>query len=378
MIVFSNYFKIARNYLGLIIMFSAISIGISIANTSYSNGEEDYVNINPKLAVINYDSSMLIDNFIKYMDEFSEFKDVNDNKKDIQDALYNNKVDAVLIIPENFTKDFLEGREPDIEIKKSLKNVSEYTQILVNRYFKIANIYAKAGMDENGIILSIKDDLEKEIEVKVVNEKKGDIEKLAIYYSFENYAFLAIFIFVIGTIMCIFNKEVILKRNFVSSMERAEFSKQLFLGNICLTLCLWLIFIVVSVFIYKDLMFNMNGLLLIINSLVFVFTATSLAYLIGNLIKNQNVISGIQNVVSLGLSFISGCFVPIEWLDKNIVNFSKLFPSYWFIDNNYKIVELSTFDLVNLKQVIINMVIVFGFGIVYYAISRVIISKRNT
>ena len=35
MIVFKNYFKIVKKHLGTIIMFAAISIGISVVNTSY-------------------------------------------------------------------------------------------------------------------------------------------------------------------------------------------------------------------------------------------------------------------------------------------------------------------------------------------------------
>ena len=182
-------------------------------------------------------------------------------------------------------------------------------------------------MTENEIINNIEKDIQNEIEVKVSSENQSDMEKLAVYYSFENYAFLSIFTFIIGTIMCIFNKETIRKRNNVSKLNPKSFSNQLFLGHMTLTLSIWAIFILISVILYKDLMFTINGLLLILNSLCFAITATSLAYLIGCLIKNENVISGIQNVISLGLSFISGCFVPIEWLDTNIINFSKIFPS---------------------------------------------------
>ena len=35
MIVFKNYFNIVKRHLGIIIMFSAISIGVSVINTSY-------------------------------------------------------------------------------------------------------------------------------------------------------------------------------------------------------------------------------------------------------------------------------------------------------------------------------------------------------
>ena len=66
MIVFKNYFNIVKRHLGIIIMFSAISIGVSVINTSYTS-TEDYASVDPKIAIINYDDSALSDNFVKYI-----------------------------------------------------------------------------------------------------------------------------------------------------------------------------------------------------------------------------------------------------------------------------------------------------------------------
>lgn len=377
MIVFKNYFNIVKRHLGIIIMFSAISIGVSVINTSYTS-TEDYASVDPKIAVINYDDSALSDNFVEYIKERAEIVEVEDDEKAIQDTLYLNKADSILIIPDNFGTNILIGNNPRLKIKKSTQNVSEYTELLVNRYFKIAENYSKVGMSENEIINNIEKDIQNEIEVKVSSKNQSDMERLAVYYSFENYAFLSIFIFIIGTIMCIFNKETIRKRNNVSKLNPKSISNQLFLGHMTLTLSIWLVFILISVILYRDLMFTTNGLLLMLNSLCFALTATSLAYLIGCLIKKENVISGIQNVISLGLSFISGCFVPIEWLDKNIINFSKIFPSYWFIQGNYDITKLSTFNYENIKPVIQNCGIVLLFGIIYFMIARMIVSRKTS
>ena len=377
MIVFKNYFNIVKRHLGVILVFSILSIGVSVINTSYTS-TEDYASVDPKIAVINYDDSALSDNFVEYIKERAEIVEVEDDEKAIQDTLYLNKADSILIIPDNFGTNILIGNNPRLKIKKSTQNVSEYTELLVNRYFKIAENYSKVGMSENEIINNIEKDIQNEIEVKVSSKNQSDMERLAVYYSFENYAFLSIFIFIIGTIMCIFNKETIRKRNNVSKLNPKSISNQLFLGHMTLTLSIWLVFILISVILYRDLMFTTNGLLLMLNSLCFALTATSLAYLIGCLIKKENVISGIQNVISLGLSFISGCFVPIELLDKNIINFSKIFPSYWFIQGNYDITKLSTFNYENIKPVIQNCGIVLLFGIMYFMIARMIVSRKTS
>lgn len=376
MIVFKNYFNIVKRHLGVILMFSIISIGVSIINTSYAS-PKDYTSIKPKIAIINFDESDLSNNFVNYITKHAEIIEINNNEKDIQDSLYLNKVDSILIIPDSFTTNFLTGKDSKIKIKKSTQNVSEYTELLVNRYLKIIENYSKIGMSENEIIKNINKDFQNEIEVKISNGNKSDMEKLAVYYSFQNYAFLSIFIFIIGTIMCIFNKDTIRKRNNISKIRPISFSNQLFLGHITLTFSIWAIYVLISIILYKNLMFTINGLLLMFNSLCFVITATSLAYLIGCLVKNENVISGIQNVISLGLSFISGCFVPVELLDSNIVSISKFFPSYWFIQGNYEITKLSVFNYETIMPVIKNFGIILIFGIIYFTISKVIIEKNK-
>lgn len=82
MIVFKNYFNIVKRHLGIIIMFSAISIGVSVINTSYTS-TEDYVSVEPKIAVINYDESSLSNNFVDYITERAEIVEVEDNEKAI-------------------------------------------------------------------------------------------------------------------------------------------------------------------------------------------------------------------------------------------------------------------------------------------------------
>lgn len=376
MIVFKNYFNIVKRHIGIIILFTVIGIGV-IALSVGSNSTKEYGDIKPKIGIINYDNSELSNNFTDYLSEVAKTFKVKDDSKEIQDTLYYNKADSIIIIPENFENNLLEGSDPTIKIKKSAENVSKYTENIINRYFKIVDNYSKVGMTKEEILDNIKDDVKKEITVEISNKNKSDMEILAVYYSFENYPFLSIFIFIIGTIMCIFNKETIKKRNTVSSLETKKFTKELFLGHITLTLSIWLLFVIVSIILYKNLMFTMNGLLYAITSLCFAITATSLAYAIGCLIKNVNVISGVQNVTALGLSFISGSFVPPELLAPGILSFSKIFPSYWFVSNNYDIAKIAVFNWNSILPIIGKCGIILAFGILYFIISKIITLKKT-
>ncbi|MGM9882011.1 MAG: ABC transporter permease [Bacilli bacterium] len=378
MIVFKNYFKIVSKHLGLIIMYSLISIIVSVMNSTFNDNNEYYVPTNPTLAIINYDNSYLIDNFVSYMKKNTDIIEIENTKEKIQDALYSGKVNTILIIPKDYFKNFLLGNDPKIEIKESAENASVYVKLLTNRYFKIANIYNSLGMTEKDIIDNTNVDLQKEIDIKISSENKtSKTEEIAIFYNYENYAFLSIIIFVIGTIMCIFNSDKIKKRNLISSYTYKKFNRELFLGHVSLSLSLLLIFTIISIFIYGKNMFTFNGLFMILNSFIFTITVTAMAYLIGGLIKNKNVITGIINIIGLGLSFISGCFVPLSFLDKKIISFAKLFPSYWFISNNNYIASLSTLNTEAIEIIFKNLIVIIIMGITYLILSKIIGLKNR-
>jgi len=243
MIVFNNYFKIVKKHLGLIILYASIAIIVSIMNTGFTDSEENYIDENPNVAIISNDSSLLTESFINYIDSNANIVEVGTSERELQDALYYAEVSAVLIIPENFTNEFLDGKDVKIDIKKSLKSYSTYVELLVNRYFKTFDIYNKSGMSVDKIVTYIEKDLVSKTDVKLLSEdERNTISKVAIFYIFENYSFLSIIIFVIGTIMCVFNNINIKKRNTISKLELKKINNQIFLGHIVVTLSIWSIF----------------------------------------------------------------------------------------------------------------------------------------
>lgn len=312
------------------------------------------------------------------MKQKTEIKDVENKEEKIQDSLFYREIDYVLIIPENYTNDFLNGKDPKIEVKKTAEGYATYTEMIVNRYLKLAEIYNKAGMNQGEIVSSIKTDLEKEVNIIVENKEDSlNMNRLVLYYNFANYSFLAISIYLIAIVMSVFNKDIIKKKNNICKMPYKKISNQLFAGNIIFVFGIWLMYVLISLILCKDSIFNINGLLLMCNSLVFVIVTAAIGFLVSSLVKNKNAISGIVNVIALGLSFISGCFVPQEWINSNVVNFAKLFPSYWYIQNNQRIVELTKYTFLDLKPVLINMGIILLFGLIYVIINKIIIKLKH-
>lgn len=364
MIVFNNYFKIVKKFLPMIIIYTVIFIFFAVMSSS-SNADKSFVLTKPNIAIINKDlNSNLTKSFVDYVGKNTEVVDIKTDDQSLKDALFYREVDYIMIIPNGFGNSVLNSNPLKIETLKVPDSYSStYSEMLFNRYLNIASVYVKVNMSEDQIINNIQKDLEKQANVKVLENNNSNIDQVRYFFNFANYTILAICIYVVSMLINIFNNKNIKKRNLSSSMSYKKINNSLFIANACITFLIWLSYILVSIFLYKDTMFTQNGLLLILNSFIFSFTALSIGFLIGNLVKSKEAQNGLVNIIALGTSFICGSFVPQEYLGSFVLSIGKFFPSYWYIKNNNDIALLSNMNIDNLIPIIINMVIILLFGI---------------
>lgn len=102
----------------------------------------------------------------------------------------------------------------------------------------------------------------------------------------------------------------------------------------------------------------------------------SIAFALGNLIKNKDIINSIINVIALGSSFLCGAFVPIEFLPDSVLKIAHILPSYYFINNNEVIKTLEEINIQTLFPFIENLMIL-GIFILFFTIATNYFSKKN-
>ena len=248
--------------------------------------------------------------------------------------------------------------------------------MLLEKYFKIADIVNDNVTDIDTIISTINSSLDSNTIVQVVNTV--DIDRLSVasyFYSYANYSILAICIYVTALILIIFNNKKIKDRTNISSKKSSSITKELYFGNLCFILLVWIFIIILSIIINGKIMFTSNGLYLMLNSFIFMICALSIGFLVGNIFRSENAISAIVNIVALGSSFICGSFIPLNYLPATVVKFSKILPSYWFIKNNNFICTIENFNKEVFMELFKNMSIVFLFAIMFFIIA--IIYNKN-
>ena len=286
-------------------------------------------------------------------------------------------VNYIIYIPENFREDFLNQKNPKIEIKSTGDYQASLAEMMLERYIRIANTYTSTLNSEEEIISSINETLEKETKTELTSKLDTDnLSKMAFYYNFANYSMLAGCVYVICIILSSFKSEMIRKRTTISSMNYKKYNIQLLLSNSLFAFVLALVYAGLSFILIGDTMFTLNGLFSIINLFVLTLCALTIAFLIGNLLSNKEAINGIVNVVALGSSFLCGSFVPMEWLPDSILKIAHILPSYYYVQNNEILKEMEVFNLETLEPILMNMAIMIAFSLVFILITNVITKKK--
>ncbi len=377
MIVFKNYFKVLKKQKGIIFLYTAILLCFTLFSTGSNANNTVFKASKPNITIINYDKqTKIIKNINKYLNNVANVKDFEESK--IDDALFYQDIDAVVYIYDGYTNDYLNNQEKELDVKYSTGSNSSYAVMLLEQYFKIADVSNDILNNEDEIINTINDSIKTSTKVTIKSELDVDsLDRASYFYTFSNYSILSICIYITALMLLKFNQEKIKKRNIISSKKSSSITMELYLANVCFTLIVWVALIILSIIIVGDVMFTANGILYIINSLIFMLCALSIGFLTGNLISNQNAISAIVNIVGLGSSFICGSFIPVQYLPDIVVKCAKVLPSYWYINNNSLIASLETYNFNSLKPLILNCLIVLLFMIIFIVINLIITKKSR-
>ena len=364
--VFKNYFKIVKGHKFAIILYTLIFLSIISFSTKSASDNNSYTNIRPNIYIRDESNTDLSKALHDYLEKKAVIKEMDEDL--VEDKLFYQMISAALIIP----KDFDQSRKvdfkgaPDDMYGMAIKEH-------VNQYLNQVNSYELAGFDIKNAIKFANEDLEKEIDVGIKNEKNlGNEDKSIFYFNFINYLILAQVLLVVSTIVSVYKKKTIVMRNAASPMPKYKQNLELIFGHVLTGLIVWALYILLFVILYKYDFSKSSTNLMMVNSLVFTVSVVTMAVFISNLISNENTISGIMQVVSLGSSFLCGAFVPQALLSKTALALGKIFPSYYYIRNNEMLLENPSF-----VTILPNIGVMLAFSIGFVLISLLVKTKTN-
>ena len=379
MIVFNAFFKVVKKYIGVIILYTVMLISFGSINYATNNEDMTFSNRLPDILIINNDEEVgLTKNLINYLKENANVLDIENNEEKINDAIFYREVNYVIYIPKNYRVDTLNKLNPTLDIKSANDYDSAYTSMLLTRYLNVQNTYLKYTNNENELINSINNNLSYKTNIEIASKlDTSKLTKTSRFFNFASYSIMAVIIYIICLVISSFNKDVVKKRTIISSMNYKKYSKYILLSSFLYSSIIWILYIILSFIIIGSSMFSLRGLIYILNTFIFSFVALTLALLISNLIKSKGAISGIVNVIALGQAFLCGAFIPSEFLGENIIKYSKILPAYWYNNSNDLLSTIEVINMVNLKPILINMMVLVIFAIIFIVINNIVSKHRQ-
>lgn len=345
MTVYKGYMKIIKRNIWLMLLYLAIFMSVNLIFHA-ATGETDYAAYQAEsinIALVDEDGGSLASGLKTYLEQLHQVTLMENDTAALQEELYYRNVEYILRIPADFyAYCILEGNPVEVtKIPGSYTSV--YVDQQLNTFLNNARVYAAAGFteEETGEALAALCD----VKVELLDESgnAGELPPYAFYFRYLPYLFLSALCFGIGNMMRAFKKDDLPMRMQASAVPVYRQSLEGLLAAGTLAAGIWGISILTALVLYGKGLTDSRYLgYYLINSLLLLLVALSLAWLVGTLTKDINQLNGVVNVLSLALCFLCGVFVPLEYMSVGVKKVAAFLPVYWYESVNDLLVEFGS------------------------------------
>ena len=379
--VFNTFFKIIKYYFPMISIYLVLFIVITLVftNLTDSNVTAGFTDERINIAVFDKDDSVLSESIVSLLVDKHNVKEIEDDPQAITDALYNRNVEYIVTIPENFETNFTNSDAIPKLKTQSVPNTysTMYVSRLLDSYLNTLKAYFVAGADFNNAIANSLADMDISANVEYKDNHAEEREPVFFFFTYMPYAILMISILGIGVALLAFFRKQLDMRTSASSISLSKKNSELGLSMGIMALGLIAIFLIFGMILYGTSMLRSGSLICLLNLLCFTIFAIALAFLIGVLARNINVLNGAANALGLAMCFLGGIFIPREVMGDSVLNIAKFVPTYWYSNVIEKISYGNGLDAKISGSIAIDMLIQILFAAALFAVAMVITKQKR-
>ena len=342
--VFKAFLKSARKYLPINLMYFVIFCTIAVAATNFNTNKEhaSFRTAALDIGIIDKDGSDASGALCEYLESMHTLTPLAQEKEVLLDKLFYRTLDYVLILPEGFEEDLFAGEKKNLYETVQIPGVysSAFIDEQIYSYLKTLRLCLAGGFTPKDALSHTAAELavsSNQVQLlKPEDDTQTDSRMSAVYYFYQFLAYVIISMILTGLtpILTIFQEKNLAKRISCSSTSLLSRNLQIALGSTLYCLGIWVLFIVTSRILYGSAICSKEGLLCIANSFLLLPVGVSISLIVSCFAPSGNTINMINNILTLGMSFLCGIFIPQQMLGKGVLAFSKFLPLYWYIKNN--------------------------------------------
>lgn len=337
MTVFKCYMKILKKNIGLISIYLIIFFSTAMILQASAKKEhlEDFEKTRINLAIADQDDSTLSHALTEYLKTIHNVYRISAEPTVMQEELFYRNAEYIVQIPKDFYKTCIVDENPLSVTKVPGSYSSFYVDQQINAWLNSIRTYTAAGFSQKEAAAAALEQSVSEVTMYHDEETAVETPGYTYYFRYIPFLFLAVLCYSMGYILLAFRKEDIQNRMLASAISTRRQNLEGLLAMFTISLLLWLIAVVGAGVMYgKELLTSKVLGYYLLNTFLMLTIALSLAYLIGLFMKNINMLNGFSNIISLGICFLSGVFVPMNIMDKKVLMVAQFLPVYWYENVN--------------------------------------------
>lgn len=374
MIVYKNFLRIVLTRKTMVIMYSSIFLLTSfIFSSNGKTNMSEFKETSLTLTIIDKDNSEFSNNLIQYlkkknkviertrMQNLTEDEIIREIKKEISlDA-----IDAGIIINNNLEEKLVEGSECITCLKDERNTSSLYIDMQIQKFLLFANAVKSSENTFN--FEKIHNALNESIPVVKI-PSKTNTEAGTWFKSFFNmfgWFSFSMILNVVGWAIFLLKKPIIKIRNDISPVSTLRFSIENFAAQLTVIFCI--LFVVIGAAVLVKIK-NISGIPLIMysfNCAIYAAVILSMTFMLNAILTQGSILSIVGTVLPLALAFISGVFMPAEFISPSILRIAKLFPTFYFVQANEFAYSFFKIDWRNIGMLILFFVLYFAAGVYF-------------
>lgn len=374
-----SVFKLAMKIIGKNVPSLAVYLLIFIVITvimvsSGGGGDDGYAQVKISLAFKAQEVTPLVAGLKQELAKIAVFEELPAGTAPVLDALFFGRVSYVLEIPAGFSRAFMAGQIlPLKKYSRPFERAARYADMTVEQYFRLAGLYHNnlpgLGQEELARLVAASLDRESRVQYQEGVKSVRPLAYARIYFNFMSYSLFNVLIFGICILLLTFNRREIRLRNACGPLNLRSLNTQIFAAGLLFAFICWLLMSSVCLLLQVESLPGHNAILFLVNGLVFTAWAACVAYFLGQLANSRETVSSMAAVITLVASFLSGAFVPQEFLGAGLLKFARFLPNYWYVRANNQIADITSLSLNGPLIQSLGMQLVFGLAFLSLALA---------
>lgn len=296
----------------------------------------------------------------------------------LSEMLFYGKTDYVLFIKDGFEEGFLAGNTDTLLERQSIKANVAFLDQKIELFFRYVRAELATGKSMEEACRAVLSLCERQAGTAFTEGAEGSSEMAAGYYFFTylSYILPCVLIMVLGPILHAFYKKDIKMRTDCGTVSARRQNLRIIGGISLVALLFWGLLILLGALLYRKDFTVVSFCFGAGNSFLLLLVSVAISSTVGIFVRGDDALNGASNLISMGMAFLCGVFVPGELLPDYVHKIAEFLPVSWYM-KNVKLLFEEGCVIEKSDTFFKNGAVIFSFAVAFFFIALASVKKRK-